>query len=168
MLCTNSSSTLVKNQMKHGIEGIRNACAWYELTRDFARRSGARLDSLTDPAVHPKKIKSYSEARTRLAQWEADKEELEKLEQRSLTDLTLRQAIKRMMPDDMQQDIEKDTNLSTFASVYKYIVAQIPIRKERQEAGKPTKGKSGEANSLGEKEEPAKNTKASIRTTTTT
>ena len=153
MLCTNSSLTLVKNQMKHGTEGIRGACAWYELTRDFARRSGARLDSLTDLAVHPKKIKSYAEARTRLAQWEADKEELEKLEQRSLTDLTLRQAIKRMMPEDMQHDIEKDTNLSTFASVYKYIVAQIPIRKEREEAGKPSKGKNGEANSLDDKEE---------------
>ena len=45
-----------------------------------------------------------------------------------------------MMPDDLVQDIEKDSNLKTYDQAYKYVIQQIPVRKNRQGIKKKHKG----------------------------
>ena len=70
----------------------------YVVTREVAGKSGARLDNLSDRALHPKSIKNYSEALPCIEKCVTDTVELKDFEGQELTDSSKRQAFKRMLP----------------------------------------------------------------------
>ena len=74
-----------------------------------------------------------------LAKWKEDLTELMKIEGRPLVEITMRASLNSMLPEELQQDIEKDNRYKTFAAAWKFVHEQIPIRrdwKKNQRRGK--------------------------------
>ena len=99
----------------------------------------ARLENLTELALNPKGVKNYSDAIALIEKWEFDCNELKKIEEQDLTDKTKRSVLKKMMPIELQKDIERDSNLTSYTQVYAYIIQQIPLRRDRQQASSTKK-----------------------------
>ena len=128
LVCTDDALQVVKNLREEGpTRGFR---AWYQLTREVAGKSGVRLEKLSDRVHHPKPMKGYHEGLAVLAKWKEDLRELAKIEGQNLSGLTKRTALKSMLPEELQHDLEKDRSLKTFESAWKYAQEQIPIRKD--------------------------------------
>ena len=66
--------------------GTRSANSWYQLTREVARKSGVRLEALADRVHHPKPSQSYHTIVAVLECREADRHELQKMEEHALSD----------------------------------------------------------------------------------
>ena len=81
--------------------------------------------------------------------WESHQLELKKIDNQDLTDLTKRNVLKKMMPIDLQKDIERTRDLTSYQKVLEYVLEQIPLRRGRQETGSGKK-KSGPDQDLDE------------------
>ena len=87
-------------------------------------------------------MKNYSDAIALIEKWEADCIELRKIEDQDLTDKTKRMVLKKMMPIELQKDIERGCTLLIYSQVYTSVIQQIPLRRDRQQAGSGKKGKN--------------------------
>ena len=135
--CQGAELQVVKNLRE--FEGYRGVNSWFKLTREVSQKSGARLENLTELALSPKQVKNYSDAISYIEKWENDCMELKKIENQDLTDKTKRNVLKKMLPVELQRDIERDCNLQSYDQVYKYVIQQIPLRRDRQLASKKNK-----------------------------
>ena len=130
--CQGAELQVVRNLREY--DGYRGANGWYKLTREVSQKSGARLDNLTELALNPKHIKNYSDAVSFIEKWENDCMELRKIEEQDLTDKTKKNVLKKMLPVELQRDIERDCTLQDYKQVYNYVIQQIPLRRDRQQA----------------------------------
>ena len=128
MLCTGSALSSVKNVREE--YGIRGAKAYWKITREVASKSGVRLERLADIVHHPKMITDYKVGKQMLENWEAKRKELEKIEGQALSDLTKRTTLKKMLPPDLLRDLERDRTLKDWDSAWKFVLEQIPLRKD--------------------------------------
>ena len=127
MLCTRTAFQTVKNQQKY--TGVRGANSWWRLTREVAGKTGVRLERLADK-VHNPRVFAYKDGLAALQKWEHDLRELAKIEQQELSDLTKRTTLKKMLPEDLQHDFEKDKSLKTWEEAWQYVLEQVPLRKD--------------------------------------
>ena len=128
LLCVGTPLQTVRNQREN--YGVRGQGAWYKLTREVAGKTGVRLERLADLVHNPKPITSYKDALAMLEKWESQRLELEKLEEQSLSDLTKRTLLKKMLPPDLIRDVERDRSLKTWEEAWKFVLEQVPLRKE--------------------------------------
>ena len=84
-------------------------------------------------------ITSYANALSQLTEWESVVKELEKMEGQSLSEITKRTTLKKMLPTDLIRDLERDRSLKNFKGAWNFVLEQIPSRKEWTKAIKKNK-----------------------------
>ena len=77
--------------------------------------------------------------------------ELAKIEGQELSDFTKRIILKKMLPEDLREDLEKDKSLKTWEEAWKYVLEQVPLRKDWKTSSK--KGRNDMDVDMAEKEQ---------------
>ena len=100
------------------------------MTREVAGKTGVRFERLSDKVHHPTKIAAYQNAKSLLKDWDQNCQDLAKVEGQSISELTKRTILKGMVPQDLVRDLERDSTFKTFAAAWKFVLEQVPLRKE--------------------------------------
>ena len=61
--------------------------------------------------------------------------ELEQLTKQETAEITKWQTLKDMLSEDLLRDVEKDPTLTKFDAAKKYVLSQLPLRKEWSKPG---------------------------------
>ena len=138
LLLTDTPLQTVKNARED--TGIRGCRSWYAITREVAGKSGVRLERLADRVHHPKPILTYKEGLARLTEWENDLKDLAKIEGQQVSEITKRTILKAMIPADFARDLERDRALKPWDEAWKFVLEQMPLRKEWKGSTKKSRG----------------------------
>ena len=128
LVCQSTPLQTVKN-LREAV-GVRGCRSWWQITREVAGKSGVRFERLSDRVHHPKPCASYKDALEKLTAWDNDVKELAKLEGQGLSETTKRTVLKGMVPSDLVRDLERDRTLKTWQDAWRFVLEQVPLRKE--------------------------------------
>ena len=99
------------------------------MTREVAGKTRVSLECPADQVHNPKQF-TYADGMKSLEDRDNLRQELEKIEVQALSDLTKRTNLKKMLPTDLKEDLEKDRSLKTWEDAWKYVNEQVPLWKD--------------------------------------
>ena len=84
-----------------------------KLTREVASKLCVCLKRLATAVRHPKASTDHRTGKQQLQTCDAERKELERIEEQPISDHTKRTTSKRLIPADLQHDLERGSSLKT-------------------------------------------------------
>lgn len=142
-MCKQLYQVLCMNLEDNALKGIRNLShkeangflGWIKLNLEVTAMTGQRLQGLNRKVYQPPRVKKYQEVISALDSWEINKRELERHEGKTLMDSAAIFALKSIVPEELEKDIERSNTLRTFEEVKLYVLEQVTMRRDTKARG---------------------------------
>ena len=110
---------------------VNGFAAWWKLGYENNAMTSQRLQAMTNKVLAPKRCKKYSEVSAAVEDWEFALTNYERVEKTGgLSEQAKIFSIKRLVPEELEADMNRLNNLETFDKVKAYIVEQVLIRRD--------------------------------------
>ena len=119
---------LVKNLF--AVEDINGFLSWWKLGYENNAMTAQRMQAITNRVLAPKRCKRYAEVSAALEDWEYALSVYERVEGHELSEQAKIFSIKRVVPEELQDDVNRLNNLDSFAKVKGYILEQVLVRRD--------------------------------------
>ena len=103
-------------------------CWSLELLRAYEGKNASRSHRLTERVHDIKHVSSYSEVFVRMEMWEAALKEHVKDTGCDVANITMATGVRRLVPADLNADLEKMSHIVRYSDVKKYIIDQVRSR----------------------------------------
>ena len=92
--------------------------------------SGARLVGLVKHVHNPDRLKKYSEVTQAIEKWSRWVKEYEKATESKVPEIGTIEAVKKTLPEQLEEDLNRLQEITDFEEVKKYIDQQVQAKKE--------------------------------------
>ena len=126
--CKDKALATVKNLFN--LEDVNGFVAWWKLGYEQNAMTAQRMQAITNRVLSPKRCRKYGDVSSALEDWEYALSVYEKVEGNPLSEQARIFSIKRLVPEELETDVNRATNLDTFVKVKAYIVEQVLVRRD--------------------------------------
>ena len=109
---------------------VNGFVAWWKLGYENNAMTMQRMQAITNRVLSPKRCKRYSEVSAALEEWEYALSIYERVEGNKLSEQARIFSVKRVVPEELQDDVNRLNNLDSFEKVKAYIVEQVLVRRD--------------------------------------
>jgi len=141
MLCLNLKGKALKSvQLLDDPEmtEVNGIIGWCKLAYDTSAMTSQRLQGLADQVYAPRRCKKYGDVLAAIEEWELVVKMFENTEKdMKLSEQTRIYSIRKIVPEELENDIIRSSTLTTFDAVRKYINEQVTVRRDKKSASGP-------------------------------
>ena len=112
------------------VEHVNGFLAWWKLGYEQTAMTAQRMQAITNRVLSAKRCKKYADVSSALEDWEYALSVYESVEKCKLSEQARIFAIKRLVPEELETDVNRATNLDSFEKVKAYIVEQVLVRRD--------------------------------------